>query len=54
VLLHGKKLRGGFVLVQLGVRFSERGGKNWLLINIGMNMPIRLGGLRTLDLTAPF
>jgi bifunctional non-homologous end joining protein LigD len=33
VLLHGKKLRGGFVLVQPGGRFAERAGKkNWLLI----------------------
>jgi len=33
VLLHGKKLRGGFVLVQPGGRLAARGGKqNWLLI----------------------
>jgi bifunctional non-homologous end joining protein LigD len=35
VVLHGKKLRGGFVLVQPGERFAERGGKkNWLLIKL--------------------
>ena len=33
VLLHGKKLRGRFVLVQPSGRFFARGGKqNWLLI----------------------
>jgi DNA ligase D-like protein (predicted 3'-phosphoesterase) len=33
VVLHGKKLRGGFVLLHPGGRFAERGGKkNWLLI----------------------
>jgi bifunctional non-homologous end joining protein LigD len=33
VVLGGKKLRGGFVLVQPGGRFAERAGKkNWLLI----------------------
>ena len=33
LVLHGKKLRGGFVLVQPGGRFAERAGKkNWLLI----------------------
>jgi bifunctional non-homologous end joining protein LigD len=33
VLLDGKKLRGGFVLVQPSGRFAEREGKkNWLLI----------------------
>jgi bifunctional non-homologous end joining protein LigD len=33
VLLHGKKLRGGFVLVRPSGGFAARGGKqNWLLI----------------------
>lgn len=33
VVLHGKKLQGGFVFVRPGGRFAERGGKkNWLLI----------------------
>jgi bifunctional non-homologous end joining protein LigD len=33
VVLHGKKLRGGFVLLPPGGSFAERGGKkNWLLI----------------------
>jgi bifunctional non-homologous end joining protein LigD len=33
VVLHGKKLRGGFVLLRPAGRFSERTGrKNWLLI----------------------
>jgi len=33
VLLHGKKLRGGFVLVYRGRSFAEAGAKRrWLLI----------------------
>jgi len=33
VVLHGKKLRGGFVFLRPGGRFVERAGKkNWLLI----------------------